>query len=503
MTVPTNPPSRPLDALFRPAMVLMVGRMLGFIVSFAIPMILVRIFDQTDFGTYKQLFLIFATLFGVAQMGMAESLYYFLPSQSKNAGRFVVNSIITLGTLGLGSLVGLWLFRFELAELMNNPALAELMLPVGLYLLFMLMAVVLEIIMTVRKQYFAASSTYAITDLGRAIFYLCPLLIVADLRALMVGAVVFALARLVVTLVYVGREFGADLKADRAAFTEQARYALMFGIAGIIGSAKGTFHQFAVSNAFDAATFAIYAVGCLQIPIANYLMMSTSNVLMVSMRERLLAEDMDGVNAAWLDGNRKLALIFFPMVAALIVMAHPFIVLLFTEEYVASVPIFVVWTLSMLLVALLTDSALRVFALNRFLVFENVVALILVVLFLPWSMVEYGLMGAVVVTLLASAVVKVLALERVRRALKVDFAGLLPWKALALTALLSVLAALPAWLLVATLEAPEIVILAVSGPTYVLCYYLLLRRFGPLQADEQEQLSQWVQKPLVWVRQVT
>ncbi len=500
MTSPGVLPTKSVDALFRPAMVLMTGRMIGFVVAFAIPMVLARLFDQNDFGTYKQLFLIFGTLFGIAQMGMAESLYYFLPSRPENSGRFVCNTLLTLATLGFGSLLGLWLFRDELAELMNNPALADLMLPVGLYLMFMLIAVVLEILMTIRKQFVAASYTYALTDVARAILYLSPVLLMTDLRFLMLGAVVFALARLVATLVYVGREFGPELKPDRQAFAEQVRYAAPYSIAAIIGTAQTTYHMFAVSNAFDAATFAIYAVGCLQIPLSDFLMTSTSNVMMVNMRERLVAGDLSGAIDVWLDGNRKLALILFPLVAGLLVMAYPFIVLLFTANYAASVPIFMVWTLSMLLAALLTDSALRVFALNRFLIFQNLVALVIVVGLLQWFLANFALMGAVMVTLLAAVIVKVLALARVRLALKVEMARLLPWKALALTALLSALAALPAWLIVNTLNAPNLVLLALAGPTYVLCYFLLLRRFGPLEQDEKEQLNEWVGRPLNLLR---
>ena len=73
-------------AVFRPAMILMSGRFLGFILAFITPMVLVRVFTQEDFGTYKQLFLIVNTLFVIAQMGMAESLYYFLPQAGKKPG---------------------------------------------------------------------------------------------------------------------------------------------------------------------------------------------------------------------------------------------------------------------------------------------------------------------------------------------------------------------------------------------------------------------------------
>ena len=49
-------------------------------------MLLVRTFNQAEFGTYKQLFLIYGTLYGLAQFGMAESLYYFVPRKPQEAG---------------------------------------------------------------------------------------------------------------------------------------------------------------------------------------------------------------------------------------------------------------------------------------------------------------------------------------------------------------------------------------------------------------------------------
>ena len=58
----------------------------GFAAAFAIPVVLARIFDQAAFGTYKQLFLIYATLYGLAQLGAAESLYYFVPREPAAGG---------------------------------------------------------------------------------------------------------------------------------------------------------------------------------------------------------------------------------------------------------------------------------------------------------------------------------------------------------------------------------------------------------------------------------
>ena len=79
-----------------PASALVIGRSVGFAAAFAIPIVLSRMLDQTEFGTYKQLFLIYATLFGVAQLGMAECLYYFIPKDSTGAGQHIASALATL-----------------------------------------------------------------------------------------------------------------------------------------------------------------------------------------------------------------------------------------------------------------------------------------------------------------------------------------------------------------------------------------------------------------------
>jgi O-antigen/teichoic acid export membrane protein len=62
------------ESVFKPALLLMSGRTLAFAATFFIPVVLARIFDPAEFGTYKQLFLIHSTIFYIAQLGMAASL---------------------------------------------------------------------------------------------------------------------------------------------------------------------------------------------------------------------------------------------------------------------------------------------------------------------------------------------------------------------------------------------------------------------------------------------
>ncbi|MDY6983099.1 MAG: oligosaccharide flippase family protein [Pseudomonadota bacterium] len=491
---------RPTEAIFGPALVLMSGRALGFVAGFVVPLVLARAFGQAEFGTYKQLFLVYGTLFAVAQVGMAESLYYFLPSETERKGNYVVNVLLVLGLAGLAALLVLTWQQDRIALLLNNPSLAPYLPLTGLFLLLMLASLVLEIVMTAQKQHVGASVAYALTDIGRALLMVVPVLIFGDLFWLLLGAVIFAAGRFFVTLGYLQRAFGEALKPNRALLRKQLGYALPFGLAGLIEVVQLNLHMYVVSWYFDAATFAIYAVGCLQLPVMDFLMTSTSNVMMVQMRERLGAGDFAAVRAIWLDAVRKLALILFPIVGVLVVLAHELIVVMFTEAYAASVPVFVVFTLGMSLIVLLSDSVLRVYAQNRYLIVQNLLRLLLIAALISPCLDNFGLVGAVLVTLLANASAKVFALARVKTLLDVSLAQLLPWRSLAVILVLTVFAGLVTEVLRLALPLPPIALLVVCGGTFMLTYYVALLCCGPLHDDEKQELLRLPQLPVARLR---
>src|SRR5687768_10353308 len=158
-----------VDRISRAVRVLATGRAPGVAIAFAIPLVLARTFDQAEFGTYKQLFLIYSTLFALAQLGMAESLYYFVPRERSQAGRYIANALVALTCIGLTAVALLSVFRDRLAGWMTNPALSPHVVLLGWFLALMLVSVVLEIVLISRKQHVRAASAFAASDIGRAI----------------------------------------------------------------------------------------------------------------------------------------------------------------------------------------------------------------------------------------------------------------------------------------------------------------------------------------------
>ena len=225
-----------MDSTFKPALLLMSGRIMAFAATFFIPVVLVRVFDPAEFGTYKQLFLIYATLYGIVQLGMAESLFYFLPLESKKAGRYILNSMLVLASVGLACLAALVMLGPGISGWLSNPALSVHMTLIGLYLLFMTVSAVLEIVMISRKRYLWAACCYAFSDLARGALFILPALLFETLEWLLMGGVAFASIRLCAAIVYVRREFNGGLSADAALLKKQLAYALPFAMAVLVGT---------------------------------------------------------------------------------------------------------------------------------------------------------------------------------------------------------------------------------------------------------------------------
>lgn len=485
-----------MQSIFKPAFVLMSGRALGFAVSFAIPVVLARIFDQSEFGTYKQLFLIYATLYGVAQIGMAESLFYFLPTAACRAGGYALNAMLVMAVAGLICLMLLWGAGPTIAYWLNNRDLIGHLPLIGVFLLFMLTSSTLEIVLTARKQHLSAFWAYAFSDLWRATLCIVPVFWFGGLRGLLLGAIVFAALRLCATLWCLQREFNGALAPDARSLRNQLAYAGPFAIAVFIEALQSNLHLYAVSYRFDAATFAIYAVGCLQIPLIDCMMMSTANVMMVRMREDLQKGQEAHALSIWRDTTRKLAMALIPLLGGLLVIAQELIVSLFTRSYAPSVPIFMLWTVSILFSTPLTDAVLRVYAQTRFLILLNLVRLVLVAGLINGFLARFGLLGAVAVTLLATVVAKALALGRIKTVMRSSLSQLLPWRDLAATITLAAAAALPALLVKSVLAISNAPLMLTTASVYAGSYLILLLLWGPLSAGERLALLRWAQRPV-------
>ena len=459
------------DHITGPAFLLVAGRTAGMVATFAIGPLFARLFSVDEMGTYKAFFLVYATLYGLAQVGMAESLYYFVPRGEARVPRYVCNAALTLLAAGLACFAGLWLWREAIAGSLNNGALAGLLPLLGLFLTLTLVGTVLEITMISRKQHLRAAVAYALSDLARTALFVVPALLFVSLRAVFIGAVLFAAARLAVMFVLVWRQYGAAFRPDRSLWRAQLAYALPFALAVGIEVVLVRYHEYVVAGSFDTATYAIYAMGCMTIPLVDLIMTSTTSVMMVKMAEH--STDRAEALALFHDTVARLAFLIAPLAVALVVLAQPFIVALYTDVYAGSVPIFMVWALTIVPAIFAVDAVLRVYAQTHFLLVMNLVRLAFVASLIGVFLGAFGLQGAVLVTLAATVLAKGLAVVRIAGLWEVSLAAVLPWRTLARVGARAGAAGVPTWAIARAFAGEPWLALVAGGTVYGIVYAVL------------------------------
>jgi O-antigen/teichoic acid export membrane protein len=467
------------EAIFGPALLLVAGRGVALAITFVVPLVLARILIPADFGTYRQLLLLFTTLYTAAQLGMAESLFYFIPSQPRHAGRHVANALFVLGVVGTLAFLLLSTLAAPLAAWLGNPVFQPLAALLGAYLALMLLAAPLEIAMVSRKMHAAASATDALSDIARAALTLLPALLIGSVEALLIGVVAFAALRAGATLVYCWKAFGVDFRPDAPRAGRQLAYALPLHLAAVLEIAQGNAHAYVIAARFDAAAFAVYSIGCLQLPLVDLIASSACNVMMVRMRERAATQNAAAIMPLWRETTAKLALALVPLLGMLAVVAGDLLVVLFTDAYAASVPVFRAWICLTLFAALPVHGALRVLGDTRFVAMQTAIKLAVVVALIHGFLSVFGMTGGVMVSLLAMLVGKTILLVRLQRLTAVTVSELLPWRSYAVIAIAAAAAAWPA-VTVRALGGSSLERLLFAGVTYVVAYGLLASWLGLL-----------------------
>jgi O-antigen/teichoic acid export membrane protein len=212
------------------------------------------------------------------------------------------------------------------------------------------------------------------------------------------------------------------------------------------------------------------------------------------MSERIGQGRSDGLIAMWHDMSRKLALMFIPFMALLLLNAHNIIVLLFTERYLRSIPIFMIWSTAIVFATLPTDTVLRVFAQTHFLLILNIISLVLIAFGIRWFLFRFGLTGAVLITVVTAALSKSLALLRVKSLLRVPMRDLLPWSSLTRILIAATAACIPTLVLQSQLRLPVLAVLPINGVVYSSIFLALILVSGALTEDEVSSMTAWAQR---------
>jgi O-antigen/teichoic acid export membrane protein len=447
---------------------LVLSRLLCTALTFGLPLLLVRLLRPAEFGAYKQFFLVAQTTLLIGQLGLTQSLFYFLPRRERGRGAYLVAAMAFLAALGLLCAAALYLGAPLLGRWLGSPSLVTLRLPLAVTAGAMLAAAPLEGSLLSEGRLHKAALAQVLTDGARAGGMVLLTMLLGSAWLFWAPALV-ALLRAAALWGLLARGALPAARPSRDRLRAQLGFALPFAAASLLFVAQRTFAQYAVSASFDPATFALFAVACFHLPVVDVVYTPMSEVLMVE-----LARDPAAGLRHFRQATERLAQLLFPAAAGAWLIGPSLLPLLFTSKYAGAVPLFALATAEIPLWCLPLDAVLRAAGDTRFLLALNAARLPLTAACVLGGIRWHGLLGAIAGGLVSEALSRAALLLRARRALGAGVRQLLGGRQLGRIAAAAALAALPA--LGARLLWPRGPLL-VLAPALVYCatYFALLK----------------------------
>jgi O-antigen/teichoic acid export membrane protein len=392
-----RPPSLTVQAAW-----LLIAKLIGFAFSLAAPLIIVRILTQQEFGLYKQAFLVITAALNFLPLAFSMNVFYFLPRRPAAGPKIVLNVLIVHGAAGFAALAVLLLYPQILDELFGTGDLVRYAPLIGIAACLSLVGFCLEVIATANQDV-KYSTTFIIgAQFTKGVATVLAALIGRTLEALLYAAILQAGVQLAVLLWYLRKKFPGFLsRPDWKLMREQVSYAVPFGVGAMVSPHNTDIHMFMVAHRFSPAEYAIYAVGCLQLPLISLLRQSVTAVLIPRISYLQHQQQTHEIIKLLATTMRKLALVYWPVYVFLTVIAYEFIQFLYTSQYIASGAIFQVYLSVLPLAAFLYDPFTRAFPEHtRFLLKARLIETVVLVIGLYFGIQLFGMYGAIVIVVL-------------------------------------------------------------------------------------------------------
>ena len=477
------------DSLTKQSLFLTAGRSVAYGMNMVVPVLLVRIFDQSEYGLYKQLFLIFSTLFSVGQLGMSQSLYYFLPRHPEDRNRIMTQTFFFVLITGLILWVGMVVFEFSIGRFMNAPAMTAFMPLLGLYTFLMIGASFLETGMIAEGNARWASVVVVLSQFLNSSILVLSSLLFKNLYMLFAGATIFAALRFGGQCIYLFKRYNISHRTvNFSLFREQLKYSLPIGAGNVAWLIQGKLHQFFISAFFNPAIFAVYAVGCFKLPLLDIITGSVGSVMVPAISRHQKDGDTRRILEIWNRAIKKMNLMLMPVFVFFFFTAEVFITVLFTADYADSVPIFRIGLFLILISSINTGAVLQAYAKTRYVM--NIALLRLpVTAGLLWVFIQqWGVLGAVSADVLAMVAFRLVVLGKVARVLGLPFSKVIDWSMNGRILLMALLAGMPVLVLTHLIADSPLLCLAASGIIYPLLYGILMVRSTCLAREEKAEL---------------
>jgi O-antigen/teichoic acid export membrane protein len=485
-----------MKSLSHKAGFLILANLIKYSIGFVLPMVLVRMLSQTDYGTYQQLNLVSTAAVGIMVLGLPTSVYYFYHHVKEEVRATLIVQTTLLVALG-GLIAGAFVFldAGPLAAQLGNPEMAHLLAISAIALPFTIASEHCMAFVISQNRFQATVFFETLETVLRMVLVLAPLRLGYGLPGIIACLVAFSIARWLGRNSYLFLTSGVRF-AGWSKFTfvrEQLDYSLPVALTQVSSLIGNTFNKAIIAAWFSPAQYAIYAVGNFPIPLASIFQASVADVLRSSLPPLVRDGNLEEVVRLVREATRKLSLVVLPSFVFLFGFAPQLITLLFTKQYEDSVDIFRIFILQVPLDMLILSAIPQVFGRTRLNLYVNLFSMVMLIVS-SWALLKaVGFYGAAIAYVASRYLGTMVFLWMSIKLTKSSLRRFFDWPHLLRTMVASGIALL-AGRAVVGLTHSNFVNVLLAGSVYSVAFVIAAFPTGTLTPSDRAALARLLQK---------
>lgn len=390
--------------------------------------IITRSYSKMDLGTYQQGVLLFSILAVIASIGAPKAIYYFgkINSNLKQTINHIVLLIIISCIFFSGVLSISWKF---ICDLFSNQNLYHFLIYIIIMLCLTAINYILQPIAILTEKVIMVGYINISTSLLQILFIGVMCYLQKPLTYLYSVLILFVFIKSLYVFYMIKKYVKGSWEGfDRKLTIDICKYSfpLLLSIITLIFARR--IDGFIISSFSDPITMAVYSRGALEIPIGGIIIYNIANLLMPEFVKFHKRHQHYKISETLYTEIKRISIIVLPVFFTFLLIGKDFIVFLYTEEYIKSVPVFIIYLFILPVQLYSFDTILqamnktsKVFYISIISAVSNVIVSIILFFMI-------GITGPAVGTVLSLLITNMLCLYYINKDMRTNFKKWLPWK---------------------------------------------------------------------------
>jgi len=473
--------------------IILLGNIVNSAAGLALGIILVRVMSKSDYGTYRQVWLIFQTLSSILLLGIPSSILYFVPTLREDEQKgFIYQTVLFL--LCIGFVMGIIFFFASgfIAEKFNNPGLAQFLKIMSIFPIFAMPTVYLQNFLIATDRHKAATISQIILNLIVPISVVTAAILGCSLQLIFVWILVVSGLKLLGVQIFSSRILRkVDPKLSLGLFKSQLKYCIPLGLSRVTGTISGYLDRFVISLFFPPERFAIYSIGAREIPFVGMITYSVGQVIMPKLVPLFKEGKREEFIQIWHKSIRKVGLILLPVFVFFFIFAESFVILLFTKNYAESALLFRVYLCRLPLRVTAYGNIIRAMGFPKYILIGSLIIMISNLVLNILLVKTVGFLGPAIATVLVTYILTYYYLTKIRQKCNLSFLKVFPWGTIIKILSISLVCGLIVYP-IKLLQLSALTELVAGGAIFGFVYLLLSNKLGTITQGDRLLVKRWI-----------